>query len=153
MKKILIISAIFIFIGLCSLAVFILNLRFYAQQPARQTPEKILIVIPAGQSLKTTTEVLFKNGIITSPFKFNLVARLKGYYKHLKAGEYALSASMAPIQIMEKLVKGEVELYKITIPEGFNIYQIADLLAEAGFAQNSNFIEAATNAELLIILA
>jgi UPF0755 protein len=123
-------------------------LRFYAQQPAGQTPEKILIVIPAGQSLKTTTEVLFKNGIITSPFKFNLVARLKGYDKHLKAGEYALSASMAPIQIMEKLVKGEVELYKITIPEGFNIYQIADLVAEAGFAQNSNFIEAATNAEL-----
>jgi UPF0755 protein len=148
MKKILIISAVFILIGLCSLTVFILNLRFYAQQPAGQTPEKILIVIPAGQSLKTTTEVLFKNGIITSPFKFNLVARLKGYDKHLKAGEYALSASMAPIQIMEKLVKGEVELYKITIPEGFNIYQIADLLAEAGFAQNSNFIEAATNAEL-----
>lgn len=148
MKKIIIISAVFIFMGLCSLTVFILTLRHYAQQPAGQLPQKVIIAIPAGQSLKTTTEALFKNGIITSPFKFNLVARLKGYDKRLKAGEYALSASMAPVQILEKLVKGEVELYKITIPEGFNIYQIADLIAEAGVAQSSNFIEAATNADL-----
>jgi UPF0755 protein len=148
MKKILLISAVLIVIGLCGLAVLLISLRQYAQQPAGQLPLKVVITIPAGQPWKTTTEALFKNGIITSPFKFNLVARLKGYDKRLKAGEYALSASMAPIQIMEKLVKGEVELYKITIPEGFNIYQIADLVAEAGFAQNSNFIEAATNAEL-----
>jgi UPF0755 protein len=115
MKKILLISAILIFINLCSLAVFILNLRHYAQQPAGQTPEKVVILIPAGQSLRATTEALFKNGIITSPFKFNLVARFKGYDKRLKAGEYVLSATMAPIQIMEKLVKGEIELYKLTV--------------------------------------
>ena len=66
----------------------------------------------------------------------------------VKAGEYALSATMSPIQIMAKLVKGEVELYKLTIPEGLNIYQIADLVAEAGFAQNSSFIAAATDAGL-----
>ena len=148
MKKILIISAILIFISLCSLAVFILNLRHFAQQPAGQAPEKVVITIPAGQSLKTTAEALFKNGIITSPFKFNMVARLKGYEKRLKAGEYALSANMTPIRIMEKLVKGEVELYKLTVPEGLNIYQIADLVARAGFAQATRFIEAATDAEL-----
>ncbi|MBW2436714.1 MAG: endolytic transglycosylase MltG, partial [Deltaproteobacteria bacterium] len=129
MKKILLISAVLIFISLCILAVFILNLRHYAQQPAGQAPEKVVILIPAGQSLGTTTEALFKNGIITSPFKFNLVARFKGYDKHLKAGEYALSATMSPIQIMEKLVKGEVELYKFTVPEGLNLYQVADLVA------------------------
>ena len=148
MKKILIISSVFLFIGLCSLTVFILNLRSYAQQPAAQTPEKVAIVIPAGQPLKTTTEVLFKNGVITSPFKFNLVARLKGYDKRLKAGEYLLSATMAPIQIMEKLVKGEVALYKLTVPEGLNIYQIADLVAKAGLAEHTRFIEAATDADL-----
>jgi len=148
MKKILLISAVLIFISLCGLAVFILNLRHYAEQPAGRAPQKVVITIPTGQSLKTTTETLFKNSIISSPFKFNMIARLKGYDKRLKAGEYALSATMAPIQIMEKLVKGEVELYKLTVPEGLNIYQIADLVAEAGFAQNSSFIKAATDADL-----
>lgn len=148
LKKILLIPLIFILLAIIGATVFFINLKHYAEQPADPAAEKVVITIPAGQSLKTTTEALFQNKIITSPFKFNMLARLKGYDKRLKAGEYALSATMAPIQIMEKLVKGEVELYKLTVPEGLNIYQIADLVAQAGFAQHSSFIEAATDADL-----
>ena len=141
-------AVFFILLSIAGIVAIYLNLQHYAAQPAGPDPEKVVITIPAGQSLKTTAETLFKNKIITSAFKFNMIARLKGYDKRLKAGEYALSATMAPIQIMEKLVKGEVELYKLTIPEGLNIYQIADLVAQAGFAQDSSFIEAATDADL-----
>ena len=148
MKKILLISSVLTLISLCGLAVFIFNLRHYAGQPARFDSENIVVNIPSGQAFRVTTDLLFKAGIIKSPFKFNMVARLKGYDKQLKAGEYALSATMTPIQIMEKLVKGEVQLYKLTVPEGLNIYQIADRVAEAGFAQNSSFIAAATDADL-----
>jgi UPF0755 protein len=148
LKKILLISSTLIFISLCGLAVFILDLRHYAGQPAGAAPKKVVITIPAGQSLKATTETLFKSRIITNPFKFNMVARLKGYDKQLKAGEYTLAASMPPIKILEKLVKGEVKLYKITVPEGLNIYQIAELVAQAGFAGQAVFIENATDAAL-----
>jgi len=148
MKRVLIISAAFIILVLCGLGVFILNLRHYAEQPAGLEPNNVLIDIPAGQPFKNTAQALFKQNLIKSPFKFNLVARLKGYDKRLKAGEYALSATMTPVQIMEKLVKGQVVLYKLTVPEGFNIYQIADLVAQAGFAEKSAFIKAATNADL-----
>jgi UPF0755 protein len=148
MKRMLIISAVFIIVTLCGAAVFILNLQHYAEQPAALEPNHVVINIPVGQSFKDTAQALFKHNLIKSPFKFNLVARLKGYDKHLKAGEYALSATMTPIQIMEKLVKGQVVLYKLTVPEGLNIYQIADLVAQAGFAEKSAFIEAATNADL-----
>ena len=148
MKKILIFAVFFILLAVTGIMVFFLNLRHYAEQPAGPAPEKVVITIPAGQPLRATTEALFKNRIITSPFKFNMFARLKGYDKQLKAGEYALSASMSPIQIMEKLVKGEVELYKLTIPEGLNIYQIGDLVAKAGFVPYSSFIAAATDAHL-----
>jgi UPF0755 protein len=148
LKKILLVTFIFVLLAIIVGTAFFINLKHYAEQPAGPAAQKVVITIPAGQPLKTTAEALFKNGIITSPFKFDMVARLKGYDKRLKAGEYALSATMAPIQILEKLVKGEVELYKLTVPEGFNLYQIADLVAQAGFAQNSSFIEAATDASL-----
>lgn len=146
MKKILLILATLIFIGLCGLAVFILDLRHYAEQPAGAVPKEVVINIPAGQSLRATTEALYRSKIITNPFKFNMVARLKGYAKQLKAGEYDLAASMPPIKILEKLVKGDVKLYKLTVPEGFNIYQIAELVAQAGFAEKADFIETATDA-------
>ena len=149
MKKILFVTLFFIFVVIIGGVAFFLNLKNYAEKPADPTAEKVVITIPAGQSLKATAEVLFKNKIITSPFKFDMVARLKGYDKRLKAGEYRLSATMAPIQILEKLVQGEVELYKLTVPEGFNIDQVAELVAEAGFAENTRFIEAATDADLV----
>ena len=148
MKNILVFTLLIILLCIAGGVGFYLNLRHYAEQPAGQTAEKVMITIPSGQSLKATTESLFKNRIITNPFKFNILARLKGYDKQLKAGEYALSPSMSPIEIMEKLVKGDVELHKLTIPEGLNIHQVADLVAKAGFGQNSSFIAAATDANL-----
>ena len=148
MKKILLIPLICVSLVAIGGIAFLLNLKTYAERPAGSAAEKVVITIPAGQSLKVTTEALFQKKIITSPFRFNLIARFKGYDKRLKAGEYALTATMAPIEIMEKLVKGEVKLYKLTVPEGLNIYQIADLVARAGFAQNSDFIAAATDADL-----
>jgi UPF0755 protein len=145
LKKLLLIPLIFVLSVIIGGTAFFINLKHYAERPIAPTA---VITIPPGQPLKTTAAVLFKNEIITSPLKFDLVARLKGYDKRLKAGEYALSATMTPIQIMEKMVKGQVELYKLTVPEGLNIYQIADLVARAGFAENSAFIAAATNADL-----
>ena len=148
MKRVLIISAVLIFISLCGFAVLILNLRHYSEQPAGLEPNNVVVAIAAGQPLKTTTHSLFKNNLINSPFKFNLVARLKGYDKRLQAGEYSLCACMTPLQILEKLAKGEVILYRLTIPEGLNIRQIAELVAAAGFSKKSAFIKTATNAEL-----
>jgi len=148
LKKILIPAVIFMLLIIGGMAVFYLNLQHYAAQPAGPQSEKVMITIPPGQSLKTTTERLYKNKIIKNTFKFNILARIKGYDKQLKAGEYALSATLSPIEILEKLVKGEVELYKLTVPEGYNIYQIADLVDEAGFVQGSSFIKAATDAAL-----
>ena len=146
MKKILLISSALIVISLCGLAVFILDLRQYAHQPAGLDTENMVVNIRSGQPFKITTDILFKAGIIKNPFKFNLVARLKGYDKQLKAGEYALAASMSPIKILEKLVKGKVKLYKLTVPEGLNINQIAELVAQEGFAEQAVFIESATDA-------
>ena len=146
LKKILLISSALIVISLCALAVFILDLRQYAHQPASLATENMVVNIPSGQPFKITTNILFKAGMIDSPFKFNMLARLKGYDKQLKAGEYALAASMSPIKILEKLVKGEVKLYKLTVPEGLNIYQIAELVAQEGFAEQAVFIESATDA-------
>jgi UPF0755 protein len=145
LKKIFLISSALILISLCGLAVFILDLRHYAGQPANFDTKDMVVNIPSGQTFRATTAILFKAGIIKSPFKFNMVARLKGYDKRLKAGEYSLSASMPPTQVLEKLVKGEVKLYKLTLPEGLNIYQIAGLVAQAGFAEQTAFIENATD--------
>ena len=126
---------------------FILNLRHYAELPTSSDTKNHVINIPAGQAFNVTTDNLFKTGIIKSPFKFRMIARLKGYDKRLKAGEYILSASMPPIKILEKLVKGTVKLYKLTVPEGLNLYQIGENVAKAGFGEQNAFVESATDSD------
>lgn len=125
------------------------DLWFYANRATSENTDTVVIQVNAGQPFKITTDNLYAQGLIHSPFRFNLIARLKGYDKKLQAGEYLISGSMSPLNILEKLKKGEVRLYKLTLPEGFNIYQIAELIEKASFANKADFIKAATDAALV----
>ncbi len=149
MKKILLLTAIVMVLMIGGVAFFLLHLQHYAQTPANQTSENTVITVPAGQSFNTTTAALASSRIIKDPFKFKIVARLKGYDKKLQAGEYVVSAAMSPIQILQKMATGEIKLYKLTVPEGLNLYQIADLVEAAGLAPKNSFVAAATNADLV----
>ena len=145
MKKRLLIISMIICAGVLACIGFAADLWFYANNPISANPEKIVVHLKPGQSFARTTEILEAKGLINSPFRFNLISRFKGYDKKVQAGEYLLSETMTPLHILEKMAKGEVKLYKLTIPEGLNIYQIAELASEGGFAENAAFIKVATD--------
>ena len=146
MKKRLLFLSILISICLATGAVFVTDLWIYANNPASSDASDVLVQVKPGQSLNATTQILHEKRLILSPLRFNLLARIKGYDKKLQAGEYVLSGSMSPVELLDKMVKGEVKLYKLTVPEGYTIYQVAELVAESGFAQRKAFVDAATDA-------
>jgi UPF0755 protein len=149
LKKFLIFFAIPLFIIICvasGLAIALLN---YADTPMKTGASKnVTVNVRSGQTLRATADMLYQENIIRNPLKFILIARLKGYDKRLKAGEYLLSAAMSPRKIMEIMVKGTVKLHKFTVPEGYNLNQIAELVEHTGFASQDDFIRAATDAAL-----
>ncbi len=67
----------------------------------------------------------------------------------IRAGEYEFSTSTPPTLILEKLVRGEIKGYQVTIPEGFNIYQVTQVLVENKLVQEKELLNAATDAEIL----
>lgn len=146
-KALLFLTVIFVILVIVS-AAMVTDLWLYANRPTSENTDTVLIQVNTGQPFKITTDNLYAQGLIHSPFRFKLIARFKGYDKKLQAGEYLLAGSMTPLDILEKLKNGEVRLYKLTIPEGFNIYQIAELIEEAGFANKADFIKVATDAAL-----
>jgi len=127
-----------------------LDLFIYAEKPAliNDHTEKV-VVIKSGQAFKSFSKKLHNDGIIKDLYKFNLFARIKGYDKKVKAGEYILSPSMTPYKILQILAVGKVYLHKITIPEGYNIRQIASITAGAGLCTKTDFIDAATNSSFV----
>ncbi len=149
LKKALLLIGISIFLIVCAGLGIYMELRMYADIPAQaDNTHEVLVNVRPGQSLKTTAALLYQKKIIKSSLKLIIIARLKGYDKRLKAGEYLLSAAMTPRQILAIMVKGEVKLHKLTVPEGYDVSQIAELVSEAGFGTQDEFKKIASDAAL-----
>ena len=149
MKKALFFILIPLFVIVCAAAGLIYELRIYADRPANaNTAQNAIFNVRPGQTLRTTADNLQQAELIKSSLKFILIARIKGLDKHLKAGEYLLSAAMPPRQILEIMVKGAVNLHKLTVPEGYSIPQIAVLVENAKFGSKVDFIKTAKDTVL-----
>lgn len=140
MKKILIPFALLLFASLgLGIAIF-MELTHYASHPIHRKSMERRILIPPGQQFETTLKHLYAADLIKHPVKFRFLARFKGYDKRIKAGEYLLSTDMTPTELLEKLVSGKVTLYRLTIPEGYNLNQVASAVESAGWGNQADFL-------------
>jgi len=110
-------------------------------------PEQV-INIPEGSGIKTISKCLESAGLIHNATAFYLLGLFQGKGS-LKAGEYNLSPSMTPFEILKIIRQGRVILHKITIPEGFNIYQIANLLEKKDFSDKESFLKQCSDPNFL----
>jgi UPF0755 protein len=102
------------------------------------------VVVERGASFRVVATTLHEAGLVRDVDNFMFAARLMRADRRTKAGEYEFSPSMAPIDILRMLVKGEIKSHPVTIPEGHSIKEIAGVLKEAGLIQDSAaFIERA----------
>ena len=92
------------------------------------------IHIRSGMSFAQILELLEKSGLIRNPGLFHLQARLRGGAKSIQAGVYALKASMPPREIYRHLSEGRVARRTFTIPEGYNVREIARTIQRAKLA-------------------
>ncbi len=149
MKKTITIISIFIISSATLLCVLVWSIFNYAAQSSgNDISEKVITVLP-GQHFKMIASQLEGAGIIRDSLRFKLFARFKGYDKRIKAGEYRFSNALSPKQVLEIMVSGKVALYRITIPEGYNLAQIAGIVSEMGFTEEPVFIQSATDPEIV----
>jgi peptidoglycan lytic transglycosylase G len=112
----------------------------YAHEPCSTIDRQVLFAIAPGETLTPLALGLQTRGLIASPLKFKLLARIRGDANRLKAGEYQLSLSMSPLQILDILVSGKAFLHRLIIPEGFNAQQIAAEVADQGLGKADEFL-------------
>ena len=88
-------------------------------------------------------------GVIRSSWHFILVSRLRGQARRLKAGDYRLNDAMTPARILNKLANGDVDYRRFVLPEGYSIYQAAELLEQNGYFKKAAFLTACRDPALL----
>jgi UPF0755 protein len=112
-----------------------------------------LIVTPYGPSTETFVDIvpgtgtqaiaaqLERSGVIRSRYGFDLLRELKG--GKLKAGEYRFDHPAPITEVYARLVRGDVYTRAVTIPEGYNIFDIAQAVEDAGLGSRDAFLAAA----------
>ncbi|MCP3924337.1 MAG: endolytic transglycosylase MltG [Desulfobacterales bacterium] len=143
MKKYLIFTSIIISMFLILLVFLYAKLYSYANTPADNRNIPTHVVVKSGQPFATTLKKLYNKKLIVNPRLFKIYAKLYSYESKIKAGEYLLSPNMPPEKILSVMVSGKVRLYKLIVPEGYNIYQIGELVEESGFAIKNEFVRVA----------
>ena len=115
----------------------------FASIPKDTDSETIKVVVKNGTSTYQIADTLKEDGIIYSSHLFMLFTLLTG--GKLKAGEYDLRKSMSTMDIIEKMERGERNIYMLKVVEGYNIYNVADMMEHAGIMGRDEFILLAKN--------
>jgi len=131
-------------IGIC----LVIGFGYYLVNPAKEGARDEVFHVKEGATLNAVAGELENNELITSKRLFLLWARIKGYGKDIKAGEYRLNAGMPPIKILNTLRAGAIITHPVTIPEGFTMEQIGTLFQEKGLVDKDAFLSMAKNPEI-----
>ena len=141
------IGKLFFIFSLILLIAILFITSVYFPLEENSTTQKV-VNIPSGTNAKEIVYILEKNEIIRkNNYTFRILIKLMKLEDQLKYGEYNLSPSMNMLQILDKLVKGEVIVYKITIPEGYTSSQIAELLEKNEVAEKEAFLKLVKDSE------
>lgn len=97
------------------------------------------VIIAAGSSTSKIADTLLEEKLINSSFFYRLYIRVNSFDGKLKAGDYELSPSMSMKEITDNLLKGQIKSVSFTIPEGYTLDQIAEVLISKGLVDEKEF--------------
>jgi UPF0755 protein len=137
-------------LGFFLLIIFILY-WFLFIPPSEMASTKV-IYIKKGMPLKRISEQLEQEGIVKNRQFFALLTTLFGKKAKIKAGEYELHTQMLPFEVLDCLMKGQVKRHLVTIPEGYTLSQIAQLLEDLGIVEKKEFLQKASSPSLIASL-
>jgi len=107
--------------------------------PSSDESEKNL-VIPPDLYFRGIEQKLVATRITRPDYRFKILARLMGVADSLRAGEYIFQGAMTPYRVLLELQKGSMVQRPVTIPEGANLRQIADILGNQSWVNPDRFL-------------
>lgn len=142
MKKSILIAVIIILtVAIAGIWYIYFNLKV----PMGKSGENQFFEVIEGQGTMEIAENLKEKGFIRSPWFFAIYVNLKN--ASLLPGIYYLRQNMTLNEIIEPISQGNVQEYKITIPEGWRITQIAQYLTNNKIVTYADFLQAAEGKE------
>jgi UPF0755 protein len=100
------------------------------------TPAEKLVEVPPGASPRAVVRLLARAGVLADDRLGWLYVRwIRRDPRPFKAGQYAFAGALRPDEVLDRIHRGEVKLYRFTVPEGLRIEEIAEIVERSGLAK------------------
>jgi len=110
--------------------------------------EAVLLDIPKGTSSSGIADMLAERGVIASRWDF-LLARVAARGHALQAGEYQFAKAASPLEVYDRIARGDTFYYLLVVPEGKNMFDIGAAIEELGLISANRFLTAARNPAMI----
>ena len=117
--------------------------------PIGEPSQRQVVEIPQGVSFHEISQLLHKKNLIANKWFFTMLARVTRQDRKIIPGEYEFDSGMRPSEILSRMVEGGVYYHSVTIPEGYTISQIADVLAAKSLTDRTEFLRLTRDATLI----
>ncbi len=135
------------------LAAVAAGLAYYSiSQPYQGFQKPVILDFPKGTSTQAMGEQLAQARVIRYSWQFLMVRALQPKAR-LLAGEYQFSEPASVVTIFDRIARGDVFFYELTVPEGSNIFDIASSIDRFDFMKGADFLRIARDPALIRDLA
>jgi len=91
----------------------------------------VTVTVPPGTGPRALARLIADAGVVPDAELLYLYIRRENAGPKLKAGEYFFEGTLTPAQTVEKLVSGQVKVYRFTVPEGLRAEEILPIIANS----------------------
>lgn len=99
-------------------------MTYYAYTPLVLPATPFEFDLKQGRSLKASARDMQQAGLLNQDWPFVWLARLLGKSTQIKAGNYMLKYPVTPLELLDKITKGEYSQRQITVIEGWTFKQL-----------------------------
>ncbi len=116
--------------------------------------EQIEVTIPLGSSSSDIANILEEAGIISNNLMYRFYVKFNNA-ADFQAGDYTLSPSMSLAEITDELETGSIQrepVLRVTVPEGRNLEEIADIYESKANIDAETFLEKVNDSDYISTL-
>jgi UPF0755 protein len=107
------------------------------------------VEIPRGATAGDIRHRLVDAGVVEGDLTMRAALMWSRQAGKLKAGEYRFDRPLSAMEVIDRLVRGDVHTQRVTFREGLTIAEMADVFAMQALGQASDFVAAAKDASLI----
>lgn len=117
-------------------------------QPYRGFGQPVFVEFPRGTSTEAIASALAAKGVVQQRWLF-MAARALHRGTNLQAGEYQFSKAASPLDVFGRIARGDIYYMELLVPEGYNMFDIANAVAKLGVISARQFLVAARSPKLI----